>query len=131
MSGSLSQEQQAELQVLQQMSQQLNSLHQSYLQMESKKRELEKTLESIKEMSDDNEIYRSIGNVLFKAGVAPTRTELTDELELLDTRVNRSKKQIEELDKRKSVINQTVDLSPIEEKISNLEVELIDRIKLL
>ena len=34
-----------------------------------------------------------------------------------------------ELDKRKSVINQTVDLSPIEEKISNLEVELIDRIK--
>ena len=34
-----------------------------------------------------------------------------------------------ELDKRKSVINQTVDLSPIEEKISNLEVELIDRIE--
>ena len=34
-----------------------------------------------------------------------------------------------ELDKRKSVINQTVDLSPIEEKISNLEVQLIDRIK--
>ena len=36
---------------------------------------------------------------------------------------------ITELDKRKSVINQTVNLSPIEEKISNLEVELIDRIK--
>jgi len=34
-----------------------------------------------------------------------------------------------ELDKRKSVINQTVDLSPIEEKISNLEVEIIDRIE--
>ena len=34
-----------------------------------------------------------------------------------------------ELDKRKSVINQTVDLLPIEEKISNLEVELIDRIE--
>jgi len=36
---------------------------------------------------------------------------------------------IVELDNRKAVINQTVDLSPLEEKISTLEVELIDRIK--
>lgn len=100
MSGSLNQEQQAELQVLQQMSQQLNTLHQNYLQMESKKRELEKTIDSIKDLSDDNELYRSIGNVLFKADVGKTRTELSDELELLDVRVTRSKKQIEELDKR-------------------------------
>ena len=35
---------------------------------------------------------------------------------------------IEELDNRKAVINETVDLSPLEEKISTLEVELIDRI---
>ena len=34
-----------------------------------------------------------------------------------------------ELDKRKSVVNQTVDLNPINEKISNLEVDLIDRIE--
>jgi DNA repair ATPase RecN len=34
-----------------------------------------------------------------------------------------------ELDKRKPVINQTVDLGPINEKISSLEVALIDRIK--
>ena len=35
---------------------------------------------------------------------------------------------IEELDNRKAVINETVNLSPLEEKISTLEVELIDRI---
>jgi len=35
---------------------------------------------------------------------------------------------IEELDKRKSVINQSVDLDPLHEKISSLEVKLIDRI---
>ena len=35
---------------------------------------------------------------------------------------------IDELDSRKAVINETVDLSPLEEKISTLEVELIDRI---
>ena len=35
---------------------------------------------------------------------------------------------IEELDKRKAVINNTVDLAPMEEKISALKVDLIDRI---
>ncbi len=34
-----------------------------------------------------------------------------------------------ELDKRKSVVNQTVDLGPVNEKIANLEVDLIDRIE--
>ena len=36
---------------------------------------------------------------------------------------------IDELDKRKAVINQSVDLDPLHEKISTLEVELIDRIE--
>ena len=35
---------------------------------------------------------------------------------------------IDELDKRKAVINQSVDLDPLHEKISSLEVGLIDRI---
>ena len=35
---------------------------------------------------------------------------------------------IDELDKRKAVINKTVDLSPMEEKIATLKVDLIDRI---
>ena len=35
---------------------------------------------------------------------------------------------IEELDKRKAVINNTVDLAPTEEKIATLKVDLIDRI---
>ena len=38
---------------------------------------------------------------------------------------------IDELDNRKAVINETVDLSPLEEKISTLEVELIDRINVV
>ena len=36
---------------------------------------------------------------------------------------------IDELDKREAVINQSVDLDPLHEKISELEVDLIDRIK--
>ena len=36
---------------------------------------------------------------------------------------------IEELDEREAVINETVNLAPLNEKISALEVQLIDRIK--
>jgi hypothetical protein len=35
---------------------------------------------------------------------------------------------IEELDKREAVVNNTVDLAPMEEKIATLKVDLIDRI---
>ena len=38
---------------------------------------------------------------------------------------------IEELDNRKAVINETVDLSPLEERISMLEVDVIDRINVV
>ena len=38
---------------------------------------------------------------------------------------------IEELDARETVINETVDLAPINEKISDLEVEILDRMSAL
>jgi len=36
---------------------------------------------------------------------------------------------LDQIEKKKFVVNETVDLSPIEEKISTLKVELIDRIE--
>jgi len=38
---------------------------------------------------------------------------------------------IEELDARETVINETVDLAPVNEKISDLEVEILDRMSAL
>ncbi|MFV2014463.1 MAG: prefoldin subunit [Candidatus Heimdallarchaeota archaeon] len=100
MSRSITPEQQAEIQQLQNMSQQLNTLQQNYLQLESKKRELERTLAAIKDLDDGSEIYRSSGQVLFKTTVSKAKSDLTEEFELLEVRVSKSKKQIEELDKR-------------------------------
>lgn len=100
LSRSITPEQQAEIQQLQNMSQQLNTLQQNYMQLESKKRELEKTIASIKDLDDEAEIYRSSGQVLFKTTVTKARSSITEEFELLEVRVSKSKKQIEELDKR-------------------------------
>ena len=36
---------------------------------------------------------------------------------------------LEVLEKKEFVVNETVDLDPVNEKISNLEVDIIDRIK--
>ena len=100
MSRNFTPEQQAEIQQLQNMSQQLNTLQQNYMQLESKKRELDRTLSSIKDLDDESEVYRSAGQILFKTNISDTRTSLNDEIELLEVRVTKSKKQIEELDKR-------------------------------
>ncbi len=100
LSRSITPEHQAEIQRLQNMSQQLNTLQQNYLQLESKKRELEKTIASIKDLDDESEIYRSSGQVLFKTTVSKVKSSITEEFELLELHVSKSKKQIEELDKR-------------------------------
>ena len=100
MSRSITPEQQAEIQQLQNMSQQLNTLQQNYLQLESKKRELERTMTAIKDLEEESEIYRSAGQVLYKTTVAKAKSDLTEEVEILEVRVSKSKKQIEELDKR-------------------------------
>ena len=100
MSRNFTPEQQAEIQQLQNMSQQLNTLQQNYMQLESKKRELDRTLSAIKDLEDESEVYRSTGQILFKTNIVTTRNSLTEDLELLEVRVTKSKKQIEELDKR-------------------------------
>lgn len=96
----LTQEQQKELQQLQQLSQQLNLMNQNYVQMENHKRELERTLAGLKDLSDEHVVYRSAGQILFKSNVPDTKKEISEQLELLQIRVNQSKKQIEEVEKR-------------------------------
>ncbi|MHA2402289.1 MAG: prefoldin subunit [Candidatus Kariarchaeaceae archaeon] len=100
MSRSITPEQQQELQQLQQLSQQLTVMNQNYIQMETRKRELERTIDVMKDMEDETEIYRSAGQILFRTDVNETKNDLKEQLELLEVRVPQSKKQIEELDKR-------------------------------
>lgn len=87
MSRNFTPEQQAEIQHLQNMSQQLNTLQQNYMQLESKKRELDRTLNAIKDLEDESEVYRSAGQILFKTNISDTRKSLSEDLELLDVRV--------------------------------------------
>ena len=100
MSRTLTQEQQEIYQRLQNWSQQLQTMQQGYLQMEGRKRELERTLQVLEKQAEEKEIYRTAGQILFKTDVKSTKSELSDELELFEVRLKRSKSQIDDLDKR-------------------------------
>ena len=100
MSRNITPQQQEELQRFQQMSQQLTILHQNYVQMETRKREIEKTLETVGDLDDDTEVYRTSGQILFKSTMPDTKKDLGDQLELLTVRVNQAKKQVESLEKQ-------------------------------
>lgn len=88
--------QQMEIQKYQQMTQKLNQMQQNYLQMDSRKHDMERTLETIKDFEDDGEVYRSAGQILYKSTIGSTKKDLTEQLELLEVRVTRAKKQLEE-----------------------------------
>lgn len=88
--------QQAEIQKYQQMTQTLGQLHSSTVQLEGRKREIEKTLDIIKKLPEDREIYRGVGQIFYKSEIPQTVSDLDSELELLNVRVDRSKKQASE-----------------------------------
>ena len=100
MSKSITAEQQQELQKLQQMTQQLNVFHQNYLQMESRRRELEKTLEVLEKVDDNSDVYRAAGQILFKANAGETNADLKDQLEILIVRITKTKTQLDAFEKQ-------------------------------
>ena len=85
--------QQAEIKKYQQMTQTLGQLHSSTVRLEGLKGEIEKTLDIIKKLPKDREIYRGVGQIFYKSEILQTVSDLESELELLIVRVDRSKKQ--------------------------------------
>ena len=99
LSRQLSKEQQEELNKFQQATQQLNVLQQSYIQMENTRKEIENTLETLKNKEDGVEIYRRMGQIMYKTTVKETKDKLGEDLETIKLRVSQVKKQIESFEK--------------------------------
>lgn len=100
MSRALNPDQQKEIQVFQQMSQQLSILQQNYVQMETRKREIGRTLDALQDLKADHEVYNAVGQILFKTNAGKTTQNLKEQLEILEIQVTKSKKQAEEFEKR-------------------------------
>ncbi|MCY3412552.1 MAG: prefoldin subunit [Candidatus Heimdallarchaeota archaeon] len=92
----LTKAQEEDLQKLNQMSQQLRNLQNQAMQLESQKMELAKTIEVLEGLPDENEIYRQTGQILFKADVSSTKSELKSKFEILEIHASKASKQVTE-----------------------------------
>lgn len=97
--SSLSPNQEADLKKLQQYSQQINQLLGQIRQFERAAIDIERTLNAIKDLADDRELYRAVGQIYYKANVVSTRKELSEQQELFNVRIGKFKKQMEDMEK--------------------------------
>lgn len=95
----LSPEQEADIQKLQQMSNNLRTLQSQQMQLEGQKAELKRTVDVLKELPEDREIYRQTGQILFKANLVETLKNLEEKLELVEIRAKQATKQLSDYQK--------------------------------
>ena len=67
--------------------------------MENTRKEIENTLDALKDKEDGVEIYRRMGQIMYKTTVKETKDKLGEDLETVRLRVSQVKKQIESFEK--------------------------------
>ncbi|AEM37923.1 prefoldin, beta subunit [Pyrolobus fumarii 1A] len=83
----------------QRLQEQLNRVVQERVALESEKSEIERVLKLLEEVQE-NEVYRSVGGILVRVSKEKVANELKDRLELIDIRLEKLRKQENELRKR-------------------------------
>ncbi len=81
----------------QQMQQQAQAISTQRSQTELELREVERTLEVVKDLGKDAELYRSTGMILIKSTKEKTEEELAEKKETLELRIKTLKKQEDRL----------------------------------
>jgi prefoldin beta subunit len=101
MSGEIPPQMQNQIAQLQQLQQQLQVIATQRAQLEAKEREIEATLEELKNTKDDTPVYKSIGTLLIKAdSKQELEKELDEHKETIGVRVKTLKKQETTLSER-------------------------------
>ncbi|MFW9995657.1 MAG: prefoldin subunit [Candidatus Odinarchaeota archaeon] len=82
------------------MRQQVNLLREQINVFERSNAELKATLKAIEDKSDDEELYRQVGLIMFKDKASKVKKDLTERLEITALQLNSLKKQSENLTKK-------------------------------
>ena len=83
----------------QRLQEQLNRVVQERVALEGEKSEIERVLKLLEEVGE-NEVYRSVGGILVKVPKDKVVNELKDRLEIINIRLDKLRKQENELRKR-------------------------------
>ncbi len=100
MSGELPPQIQNQLAQLQQLQQQAQAVMTQKAQIEGLIREIEAALKELEKSSDDAIIYKSIGEILFRADKLKLQEELKEKKDMMDLRLKTMSKQEERIQGR-------------------------------
>lgn len=93
-------EQQEEIQKYNQLRQNLDSLTRSKIQMESRLVELKSTHESIQDLDNEKEVYKTVGQLLIKSTMGEAKEAVKTELDNLEPKIIGIKTQVEKFEER-------------------------------
>ena len=108
MSKELTESQQEQLKKFQELNQNRQALQQNKLQADAAIKEIEKTLTTLKDMEEENEVYQISGHILFKTQASSAREKLNSDLEIREFQSKKVGEQLEDLTKKLTVIEKTL-----------------------
>ena len=102
---------QEQLKQMQTLQTQIQALRQQIDFSQNKMNELKGTLKEIEPLSEEEELFKTVGQVMFKTTVGKVKSDFSEELELLELKLNSLKKKEESWknqlnDLNKSITNQ-------------------------
>ena len=107
---------QEQIQRLQQLEQSTRAIQYQLETIKSSLNETEATLKAIEGLSPDDEVYKSVGKVMFKEKVSKIREELEDKKEILELRrityEKQEKKSRQDLEATQKALQQKLGVGP-------------------
>ncbi|MEA2071885.1 MAG: prefoldin subunit beta [Asgard group archaeon] len=100
MAQGLSPQLQEKIKKYQELQQKISSAQQQVQSLKMDEVEVNKALKEIEDMPDDEMCYRSIGRIMVKSNIKETKQKLTDQKELIETRIELSQKSQKKLQKQ-------------------------------
>lgn len=99
---------QEQLKQMQTLQTQIQALRQQIDVSQSRMSELKGTLKEIESMNEEEELFKSVGQVMFKTTAGKVKTDFSEELELLELKINSLKKKEESWKNQLTEMNKSI-----------------------
>ena len=99
---------QEQLKQMQTLQTQIQTLRQQIEVSQNRISELKGTLKEIETFSEDEELFKTIGQVMFKTTAGKVKSDFSEELELLELKINSLKNKEEKMKTQLNEMNKTI-----------------------
>ena len=93
---------------MQNLNAQLQTIRQQIEVSQTRITELKSTLKEIEDLDEGDELFKTVGQVMFKTTVGKVKSDFTEELELLDLKMNSLKSREDKMKTQYTEMNKTL-----------------------